>query len=403
VQALTTWPVDLYYDLHVTDDTDHQYDMTYGHNWPTAWSPAISTWLEKTLLPATDALLREQGHIPGRHVQLIDHADPGKGLLPWFGGARFSNGWGDARHLPSILVEAHSLKPFAQRVLANYVLLESTLRVLGEKGEELRRAVREDQARRSPELVLDWKTPEAPGRTVEVQAVEWRASHSNLSGGTRIEYTGTPKTWNAPKLDASVPVATARRPRAYWVPAAWSEVIERLERQGLRVERQAAARQVDVEMYRIRDPKLATDPFEGRVAVTARFEPERRSEAFAKGSVRVPTDQPLSDLLMLLLEPASPDSFFAWGFFHEVLQPTESVESYVMEPMAERMLAEDPALLAEFQKWQADPAARNAVLPARRADEPFVQGPSARLQWFYEHTPYFDDRALLYPIGRELP
>ena len=176
VRALTTWPVDLYYDLHVTDDTDHQYDMTYGHNWPINWSPAISTWLEKTLLPATDADLRAQGHIPGRHVQLIDHQDPGKGLLPWFGGPRFSNGWGDARHLPSILVEAHSLKPFAQRVLANYVLLESTLRVLGEKGEELRRAVREDQERRTPELVLDWKTPAAPPRTVEVQAVEWRAS-----------------------------------------------------------------------------------------------------------------------------------------------------------------------------------------------------------------------------------
>ena len=106
---------------------------------------------------------------------------------------------------------------------------------------------------------------------------------------------------------------------------------------------------------------------------------------------------------MLLLEPASPDSYFAWGFFHEVLQPTESVESYVMEPMAERMLAEDPALRAAFLKWQADPAAQNAVQPARRADEPFVQGPSARLQWFYEHTPYFDDRALLYPIGREMP
>jgi len=403
VRALTTWPVDLYYDLHVTDDTDHQYDLTYGHNWPTAWSPAISTWLEKTLLPATDADLRAQGHIPGRHVQLIDHADPGKGLLPWFGGPRFSNGWGDARHLPSILVEAHSLKPFAQRVLANYVLLESTLRVLGEKGEELRRAVREDQSRRSPELVLDWRVPEVPQRTVEVQGVEWRASASALSGGTRIEYTGVPKTWTAPKQDASVPVATARRPRAYWVPAAWSDVIERLELQGLRVERQPAARQVDVEMYRIREPKLAATPFEGRVAVTARYEAERRSEVFAAGSVRVPTDQPLSDLLMLLLEPAAPDSFFAWGFFHEVLQPTESVESYVMEPMAERMLAEDPELRAAFAKWQADPDARNAVQPSRRADEPFAQGPSARLQWFYERTPYFDDRALLYPIGRELP
>jgi hypothetical protein len=403
VKALTTWPVDLYYDLHVTDDTDHQYDMTYGHNWPTAWSPAIATWLEKTLLPATDALLRAQGHIPGRHVQLIDHLDPAQGLLPWFGGPRFSNGWGDARHLPTILVEAHSLKPYAQRVLANYVLLESTLRVLGEKGEELRQAVRADQDRRSPELVLDWKTPETPQRTVEVLGVEWRTKPSAISGGSRLEYTATPKAWNAPKLDATIPVATARRPRAYWIPPAWGDVIERLELQGLRVERLSQARRVDVEMYRIREPKLAPQPFEGRVGVTARFELESRAEIFAPGSVRVLTDQPLSDLLMLLLEPASPDSYFAWGFFHEVLQPTETVEAYVMEPMAERMLAEDPALRAAFEKWKAEGALDTAAQKVRREHEAFEQGPDARLQWFYERTPYFDDRALLYPVGRELP
>jgi Zinc carboxypeptidase len=402
VQALNRWPVDLYYDLHVTDDTDHQYDMTYGHNWPTAWSPAIAAWLEKKLLPATDAALRAQGHIPGRFVQLVDHLDPAKGLLPWFASPRFSNGWGDARHLPTVLVEAHSLKPFAQRVLGNYVLLESTLRILGEKGEELRQAVREDQERRAPELVLDWAAPAAPQRTVEVLGVEWRTSTSAISGESRLEYTAAPKTWTAPKLDATVPVASARRPRAYWVPAAWSDVIERLTLQGLRVERQAEARRVGVEMYRIREPKLAVQPFEGRVGVKARFEPEVRTETFAPGSLRVPTDQPLGDLLMLLLEPASPDSYFAWGFFHEVLQPTETVESYVMEPMAERMLAEDPALRAEFSKWLAE-GLRNPVPKVNAGDEAFMQGPSPQLQWFYERTPFFDDRALLYPVARELP
>lgn len=404
VRALNAWPVDLYYDLHVTDDTDHQYDMTYGHNWPTAWSPSIASWLEHTLLPEADALLRAQGHIPGRFVQLVDHEDPAKGLLAWFANPRFSNGWGDARHLPTILVEAHSLKPFAQRVLANYVLLASTLEILGERGQELRRAVREDQDRRPAELVLDWEAPTAPPRTLEVPGVEWRALPSAISGGTRIEYTGTPKTWTAPKYDRTVPVATAKRPRAYWVPPAWSDVIERLELQGLRVERQKEHHLVAVEMTRIREPKLAAAPFEGRVAVSARFETERRAEVFPPDTVRVPTDQPLGDLLMLLLEPASPDSFFAWGFFHEVLQPAEYVEAYVMEPMAERMLAEDPALRAEFEKrMRHDAAFRGGQAKKGPAQETFLPTPTERLQWFYERTPFFDERAFLYPIGREMP
>ncbi|HEY6548087.1 MAG TPA: M14 family metallopeptidase, partial [Vicinamibacteria bacterium] len=404
VRALNTWPVDLYYDLHVTDDTDHQYDMTYGHNWPTAWSPSIAGWLENTLLPGTDALLRAQGHIPGRFVQLVDHDDPAQGLLPWFANPRFSNGWGDARHLPTILVEAHSLKPFAQRVLANYVLLASTLEILGERGAELRRAVREDQDRRPAELVLDWEAPKAPTRTLEVPGVEWRIVPSALSGGTRIEYTGKPRTWTAPKYDRTVPVTTVKRPRAYWVPPAWSDVIERLELQGLRVERQNEHHLVAVEMTRIREPKLASQPFEGRVGVSARFESERHAQVFPPGTVRVPTDQPLGDLLMLLLEPASPDSFFAWGFFHEVLQPTEYFEAYVLEPMAERMLAEDPALRAEFEKrLKEDPAFRAGPGAKGSPQEAFLPSSTARLQWLYERTPFYDERAFLYPIGREMP
>src|SRR5262249_35840593 len=143
-------------------------------------------------------------------------------------------------------------------------------------------------------------------------------------------------------------------------------------------------------MYAFRAPRLAADPLGGRVAVTARLESERRRETFARGAALAPTDQPLGDFAMLLLEPASPDSFFAWGFFHEVLRPTEYVEAYVMEPMAEKMLAEDPELRASFERKLA-------------GDEAFRNDRSARLQWFYERTPFFDERALLYPVAREEP
>jgi len=404
LRAQNTWPVDLYYDLHVTDDTDHQYDMTWGHNWPTAWSPSIAEWLEGTLLPKGDADLRAQGHIPGRFVQLVDHDDPEKGLLPWFATPRFSTGWGDARHLPTILVEAHSLKPYAQRVLANYVLLESTLRVLGEKGDELRRATHADQDRRPAELVLEWKPTPVPSRTVEILGVGWRKVPSTVSGGTRLEYTGKPRTVSLPKFDQTVAAIRASRPRAYWVPPAWGDVIERLELQGVRVERQEAPRTLDVETYRIRDPKLAREVFVGRVGASARFEVEKRRESFAAGAARVPTDQPLGDLVMLLLEPAAPDSFFAWGFFHGVLRSPEYVEAYVMEPMAERMLAEDPALRAEFErKLREDATFAGGEAENQSAHDAFLPGAPARLQWFYEKTPFFDERALLYPVAREIP
>ena len=104
--------------------------------------------------------------------------------------------------------------------------------------------------------------------------------------------------------------------------------------------------------------------------------------------MRVSTDQPLGALAAMLLEPESEDSFFAWGFFPEILQRTEYMESYAIAPMAEKMLADDPTLKAEFEKRLKDDAA-------------FAASPLRRLQFFYERSPFYDDRYLLYPVGRE--
>lgn len=81
-------------------------------------------------------------------------------------------------------------------------------------------------------------------------------------------------------------------------------------------------------------------------------------------------------------------SFFQTGFFHWALQRAEYAEGYIMEPMAERMMAEDPALRAEFEKALEDPK-----LAASRVE---------RLDWFYRRTPFFDERWRLYPVGREV-
>jgi hypothetical protein len=151
-------------------------------------------------------------------------------------------------------------------------------------------------------------------------------------------------------------------------------------------ERITAPREVEVTMDRFSDVRFANAQFEGRVRVTATATPERRRERYPAGSVRVPTDQPLGELAMVMLEPSSPDSLFQWGAFNSILNPTEYVEAYIMEPMAERMLAEDPKLAEEFrQKVESDPEFRGR----------------ARLQWLYQRTPFYDERARLYPIGRE--
>jgi murein tripeptide amidase MpaA len=388
VQVFNDWQPDLYVDLHVTDGADYQYDITWGSNGDHAYSPSTSRWLQNRLGTAASTALKVQGHVPGPLIFLMESRDPAQGMFEWTAGPRFSTGYGDLRHLPSVLVENHSLKPYDQRVLGTYVFLESTLRTLAAHYEELRGAVQEDRARRATPLTLDWKVGDSEPPMVELLGVESQLETSPVSGGVHLKYTGKAVTLNIPLLRATAPAAQAERPLAYWIPAQWTEVIERLRLHGIRMERTTEWRELEVEMYRVDDATLEAQPFEGHGRVTGTPQPERRQQRFAPGSVRIPTDQPLGDLAMVLLEPASPDSFFRWGFFLEVLQRTEYFEEYVIEPMAQRMLEEDPELAAEFR----------AKL---MADADFAGSERARLQWFYSRTPYFDDEWNLYPVARE--
>ena len=386
IRALRTWDPDLYVDLHVTDGADYQYDITYGWNGPWAHSPAIATWLNSAFRPAVDGALRTQGHIPG---PLIFTDDPvASGVITGASDPRLSHGYGDARHLPSILVENHSLKPYDQRVLGTYVFLEQALRTLAADSAGLRAAARSDRERRPGKVPFAWRVPDGQTETMEVLGVESRKTLSPVTGDVRIEWLGRPVTGRAPLRKATEVTSSVAPPRAYWVPASWSGVIAKLDLHGVPYERIDQARDVDVTMYRLSDPKYAAEQFEGHVRVSATTTPEKRREHFPAGSVRVSTDQPLGTLAVIMLEPSSPDSLFQWGFLHSILSPTEYVEAYIMEPTAERMLAEDPKLAEEFQK-------------KLETDDAFRADPRARLQWFYKRTPFYDERAMLYPIARE--
>ena len=384
---------DLYVDIHVTDGIDYQYDVTYGYNGEDgAWSrsPAIARWLDAAFKPQMNAALEAQGHIPGELVFAIDDRDPKKGMNDGGLGERYSNGWGSAAHVPTILIENHSLKPHEQRVLGTYVFLEEALKVLDEKSQTLRAAISADRALRPAELPANFDGDEQPTRIRPFKGILYDTYDSAASGRPELRWLGQPdpELWQVPYF-GSHPTLTLKRPTAYWVPSYRADLIERLKMHGVQMETLDAPRTVAVDMLRLVDPEVSARTNEGHVPITVsdvRAEP--KDWTFPVGSVRVPTDQPMGDVAILLLEPQSSESFFAWGMFPEVLNRVEYIEAYAIAPLAEKMLAADPALKAEFE-------AKLAAEPAFAADG------DARLAWFYERTPFYDQRFRLYPVGRE--
>ena len=383
----------LYVDIHVTDGIDYQYDVTYGFNGENgaySRSPAISAWLDGTLKPAMNAALEAQGHIPGELVFAIDDRDPKKGMNDGGLGERFSNGWGSAAHIPTILIENHSLKPHEQRVLGTYVFLEEALTLLADKGAELKTAIDADKALRPTEIPTNFASDEKPSYTRAFKGILYDTYDSPASGRPELRWLGQPdpELWQVPYY-GSHPTMTLARPTAYWVPSYRTDVIERLKLHGVTMETLDTPRTVSVDLLRLDDPVVSGRTNEGHVQISVKdVTPERHDWSYPTGSVRVPTDQPMGDLIVLLLEPQSAESFFAWGMFPEVLNRVEYIEAYAIAPLAEKMLAADPALKAEFEaKLKSEPA--------------FAADGDARLGWFYERTPFYDQRYRLYPVGRE--
>jgi hypothetical protein len=385
---------DLYIDVHVTDGVDYVHDITFSFpGWHGRYARGVNggRWLEQAFRPQVDAALVSAGHAPAPYLDPVDPRAPEKGFAIGPDAPRFSTGYGDLRRLPTVLVETHSLKPYRQRVLGTYVLLEQALKTAASDGQALKAARVADRALRPDRVVLAWKPSTTPVDAITFRPIERQTWVSPASGVEEVRWTGKPgKPVQAP-IFGGEPAITVERPAAYWVPATKPDVIARLKLHGIAAETLAQPRTVEVEVARLANarPSAASEK-EGRVPMVADdYALERRRMTYPAGSVRVPTDQPLGELASLLLEAKSPDGFLAWGFFPEILQRTEYAEGYVIAPLAEKMMAADPALAAEFKaKLAAEPA--------------FAADPQARLAWFYRRTPFYDPRHLIYPVGREV-
>jgi hypothetical protein len=389
LNIINNWPIQLYVDIHVTDGIDYQYDITYGFNYSFCHSPNINQWLEKKLRPAVNARLSLYGHIPGPLIFAKNKQEPRDGIINWSASARFSNGYGDARHLPTILVENHSLKTYKQRVLATYVFLNAVSSFLAKNGNELNKEISKDEMIRPTKLfiITSWQATELSPDSIMFLGIDYEKYQSPISGQDEINWLGQPVQYMSPVYNV-LPDMEVSIPDAYWVPASRGDIIDKLRIHGIEMTLLEESEEVEVEIDKIVGSKLAKTPYEGRVRITIdSVVTEKIKRLYAPGSARISSDQPLGILSAILLEAKSPESFLQWGYFHEILQRTEYIEGYVLDPLAKHMLGKDQMLKAAFDK-----ALQNPV---------FSNDPTARLQWFYKRSPYYDREYQVYPVGRE--
>lgn len=378
----------LYIDCHVSGGFDMQYDVTYTYaGWGKyARHRATALWLEQRFGPAVKAALTRAGHEPIIYPSPIDTRDPQKGIRYSPEGPRYSTGYGDFIGVPTVLVENHMLKPYRQRVLGTYVLLEAALKLAAQDAGRIAEAKAIDRAERPRQLLTRWAPAKQPiGRVDKFKGVAFETYHSAATGRMEQRWTGRRITFRMPIIGQK-PTEAVPLPEAWLIPAAQTEVIEKLRLHGIGFETLATDRVLRVDTVRLHDVRLAP-AHDGRIPVTARFTHEQSEAAIPAGTVRVASDQPLGLLAAALLEPESLDSFLAWGLFPEVLSAPAGTEDFVMAPIVDALLGSDAELCAEFVSKLA-------------ADSTFAASSKARLQWLSDRLPHRDGFSRVYPIQR---
>lgn len=388
------WRPHLHVDNHVTDGVDHDWVLTYAAaEAPQAPAP-VAAWL-RTHLTAALAATGKAGFRSGPYVDLKERSDPSKGFSSWVGQPRFSSGFFPLLNRPSILVETHSYKPYKQRVLATQAFLLSLLTEVAKDPAALTRAVAGAEAATvaqgkpdapPSDLVLIWGESDKPDRIrFPVYASENRPSV--VSGQPLLRYRrGEVAEIEVPWYHTSVVAKAVPRPRGYLVLPGWSAVEQRLRWHGLRVEKLQKPAELEVEVTRVGNPKLAPFPYQGMVQIDdAGIEHRKEKRSVPAGTLWIPADQPDFELAAQLLEPEAPDSLFAWGLLSSVFEQKEYIDAGVLEDKAQEML-KDPATA---EAWQQ-----------ALQDEKFAADGFSRYLWWYRRTPYWDDTVGLLPIFR---
>jgi hypothetical protein len=392
LRFFNAWLPDFFIDNHVTDGADFQYDVTIDTPMNQDIWENLARWTRERYLPALQDAMTTDGHVMGPYGGFRQRGRPESGFQTLGVTPRFSNGYLAAQNRPSLLVETHSLKTFKTRSWGHYNIMKRSMEILVRDPKTLREAVREADravaalAGSGVAVHLDGKSSDET-KPFTFRALRAEARPSSLAGAPVLVYQKDTLDIPTKIYDRMTTTLAATMPKGYYVPAEWGEVIERLALHGVKTERTTREIRGEFATYRLKEPKWSTTPFEGRLAVDFRVVPGKEQRVIPAGSVYVPMNQRAARVALNLLEPAAPDSLVRWGFLNSIFEQKEYFSEYVFEPIAQEMARRHPQLLAEFNAKVKD-------------DGRFAANPRARLQWWYERSPYLEPDKDAYPIVR---
>ena len=389
------WNPDFHIDNHVTDGADFQYDVTWDMARNQDIADPAGTWVRDKFVPELDRRMEGDGHMVAPYGALRNVGGRREFFMEVFS-PRYSHLYTAVLDRPSLLVESHSLKTAKTRAWAHYDINRHAIEVILQDPEGLRKAVRDaDRAmmaragdRNAPPVYLAGKVSDQ-SRPLVYHSLKNGPFQSEVSGSRVNRYLAEKDDIQTVIHDRIDTTVEAQMPLGYLLPSAWGSVADLLRLHGVEMERTAKPIESEFETYRFANIKFAPSSNEGHVAVSFDIRPVKERIAIPAGSWWVPLKQRRARLIFSMLEPQAPDSLARWGLMNSVFETGfgGGVGEYLSEPIARRMMADNPELRKQFEAKLA-------------SDSQFAADSRARLQWWFQQSKYEPSDAGRYPIVR---
>lgn len=387
---------DYFVDNHTSNGADYQYTLTYFHT----RIEKLPSYLVKTTL-MVDTMLKSSllnaGWPTSPYVNTMQEV-PDSGLVGFYESPRYATGWASLKHTIGFTVETHMLKPFHTRVDATRDFLENFLNCVSsnkiyqqKRDDQLHFRINSKLKKINVTKYNHFKLDLGSFEWMDFLGYEFGYKPSGISGLPRLYYDrNKPKIIRLKYYNHYIPTDSVILPKAYVVPFAYKEVIDRLKLNGIEMKAFKADTSMLCNVSYILDYKTVKDPYEGHYlhSQVKTRDTMLRINVYAGDKLIFVTPEN-SDFLSATLEPKSPDSYFCWNFFDGILQQKEGYSAYVFEDKAVEILSKNYDLKVSLMKKQ-------------QQDLVFAKDAGAQLDYIYKHSEYYEKSHKRYPVYRVL-
>lgn len=376
----------LFIDTHTSNGADYQYTMTLITTRHERLNEEQGTYLNEKLEP----YIYNQFDTLTPYVNVFGGRTPHEGFSAFNDAPRYSTGYASLFNCFGFTTEAHMLKSFSKRVEYTGRFIQVLTQFADSNYQELIAMKNGVSAvNKGVEYSLNIELDKSKHDSLMFLGYESYKKESIITGKPQLYYDNT-KPYNAYTkhfnyFNAVDPITV---PKAYIVKGAYTEVINRLKANQIKMQLITSDTLITGMGSYVMNATYSKQPYEGHWPIwEADIKDSVVSMSFTHGDYLVPVQQDGWRYILQTLEPKAEDSFFTWNFFDVILGQKEHFSSYVFEPLAVKMLEEDAILREAYERKLA-------------SDSAFSANGYARLNWIYQQSDYYEKEHNQLPFVR---